>query len=301
MSSLYAPDIRFSESTFASLHQENAFASSAPTTSYRGLGSSSFTDAIGQKSSPRESFLSTSPFHGLLSSSLTSQSYSYASQKSPLQDTGYFDYDLNDALLPSSLNDLLTPSELEIRRARERASKQTEDPLCVAESHGAPSFLGAPHALTGTAASTANKSSLVSQALSSQSWHPSPLLARGALAIGAEYRMSVQGGEATPTGVSSHGLHYAMSRSPSQSMHAPISTQSTMSTSIGIPTGHSSHSFGASREAILSAKNDALDFTDTHLPMFSTDDDVQFFMEEYDATDKTIVPVSSSLPSFFLL
>lgn len=99
------------------------FASSAPAVSLFGqqLGEPSLwgqsprshRDLIGLHSSPRESsdLLSNSPY-------LNNGYFSNGSFSIPLNQDHI--YDLNDAMLPSSLNDLFTPTELHARRLRQQ-------------------------------------------------------------------------------------------------------------------------------------------------------------------------------------
>ncbi|CAO0793547.1 unnamed protein product [Mucor circinelloides] len=118
---------------------------------WRNQGRSSSTlnhhqDFMGLRSSPRETpdpFLGTSPFSSRLSSSVSNSNTIHNNgimQSPPIryQPTsfgslgglgegsgggsggGQDNYDLNDAMLPSSLNDLFTPSELQVRRVRQQ-------------------------------------------------------------------------------------------------------------------------------------------------------------------------------------
>ncbi|CEP17823.1 hypothetical protein [Parasitella parasitica] len=121
------------------------FASSAPAVSllhlheqqqqlWRNQGRTTLNpDIMGIRSSPREAapdpFLGTSPFSTRLSSSVSNNNNSNAGsiQSPPMRyqptsfgSTGQDNYDLNDAMLPSSLNDLFTPSELQVRRVRQQ-------------------------------------------------------------------------------------------------------------------------------------------------------------------------------------
>ncbi|KAF1800275.1 hypothetical protein FB192DRAFT_1285023 [Mucor lusitanicus] len=89
-------------------------------------------DFMGMRSSPRETqpdpFLGTSPFSSRLSSSVSNSNTIHNNgimQSPPLRGEssasgGQDNYDLNDAMLPSSLNDLFTPSELQVRRVRQQ-------------------------------------------------------------------------------------------------------------------------------------------------------------------------------------
>lgn len=123
------------------------FASSAPAVSllhlheqqqqlWRNQGRTALNppDIMGIRSSPRETqdpFLGTSPFSNRLSSSVSNnhnnsnsnglmQSPPIRYQPTSFGSMGQDNYDLNDAMLPSSLNDLFTPSELQVRRVRQQ-------------------------------------------------------------------------------------------------------------------------------------------------------------------------------------
>lgn len=122
------------------------FASSAPAVSllhlheqqqqlWRNQGRTALNhpDIMGIRSSPRETqdpFLGTSPFSNRLSSSVSNNNNNNSNglmQSPPIRyqptsfgSMGQDNYDLNDAMLPSSLNDLFTPSELQVRRVRQQ-------------------------------------------------------------------------------------------------------------------------------------------------------------------------------------
>ncbi|KAL9543573.1 hypothetical protein MBANPS3_008050 [Mucor bainieri] len=108
-------------------------------------------DFMGMRSSPRDTqqdpFLGTSPFSSRLSSSVSNSNTIHNNgimQSPPLRyqptsfgslgglgggsghgSGGQDNYDLNDAMLPSSLNDLFTPSELQVRRVRQQEQYPT--------------------------------------------------------------------------------------------------------------------------------------------------------------------------------
>jgi hypothetical protein len=136
----------------SSNHLDNdPFASSAPAVSLfhqfnneqlwrqspRSNGNMISNDFIGLRSSPRESsdhLLASSPFsNNRLSCSVQSTSYNRQQQQ---QDLGY---DLNDAMLPSSLNDLFTPRELQVRRVRQQETS-SESFMSYSLSRTASSF-----------------------------------------------------------------------------------------------------------------------------------------------------------------
>lgn len=99
-------------------------------------------DFIGLRSSPRESsdhLLGGSPFSSnQLSRSVQSASYNRQQQHQQQQQQHDLGYDLNDAMLPSSLNDLFTPRELQVRRVRQQ---ETSEPFAsYSPSHTASSY-----------------------------------------------------------------------------------------------------------------------------------------------------------------
>ncbi|KAG2186386.1 hypothetical protein INT43_002824 [Umbelopsis isabellina] len=294
----------------ANLHQD-MFGTSAPSNmhnSHLRFGQSPSSSSFDGPMSPTET--SFSPFsgrRGLFMPQHQTPQYSALSPRAaslsklngiPEKDHDYFDLDhieddmsqlipdtgnTEESMLPSSLNDLLTPSELQSRRAREQREGLSNTPSGTALSRSLRSYSGSRDALPTSPISNGDHKS---------------------------YRIS--GSPLAPSNSNNLGWNVPFYSNLSSNRGSPKSTplddspqlladgdlSSSVSSAINIPGG------GGSQQHIASvhtnrrpAYSKGFDETDPFDPFTSGgDDDVQFYMEEDDATDN-VVPGGSVMPS----
>ncbi|KAI8065456.1 hypothetical protein BC940DRAFT_304147 [Gongronella butleri] len=190
------------------------------------------------------------------------------------------DYEVNDALLPSSLNDLLTPSELQLRRAREHHDRMTDELYATSPSSS--------HQITMQPMSPSNRFNINATAAANTWTAPAPI------AMPSSSSASML--PASPP-VSSWPWFFDDDPLPYQARHTSTSSllPGSVNSNLGqLPPIHKSPS-PPNNNAASAAETTTTPSSDTE-PFDFADDDVQFFMEEVNA-DRTS-PQKSPITTF---
>ncbi|CAO3646788.1 unnamed protein product [Mucor fragilis] len=229
-------------------------------------------DFMGMRSSPRETqqdpFLGTSPFSSRLSSSVSNSNTIHNNgimQSPPLRyqpasfgslgglgggggaSAGQDNFDLNDAMLPSSLNDLFTPSELQVRRVRQQEQYPINTTTTTTTTNGSLDSWS----MRDTSSSSFDQ----------RQWRV-PFLSK------SQQQQQQQQQQLQPQLLHQQQLHYSS---------LPVDYEDRLiegTAAINIPGGNLSGSSSSSNDFSLQQPNDLLQ---------QQDDDVQFFMEDDEA------------------